>query len=107
MAPVILESESGAAGFMFDDVEWPQNTAYRCHICLASEEDGSISAFVLNLPGAASCGQTEEEALRNVEESVRGLIEVYNENGNPVPWTDSRSEDIPEGAETRWILVNV
>ena len=107
MAPALLENESKSNSFVFDLVEWPAQSAYRCHVSLVPEEDGQFSAIVLNLPGAASCGASESEALANVEESIRGLIEVYNEHGDPIPWKDYGSEEIPNGAKTQWILVNV
>lgn len=106
MTPTLLEYESNSTSFMFD-LEWPKQCAYRCHVCLVPEEDGQFSAIVLNLPGAASCGKTESEALANVEESICGLIEVYKETGDPIPWKDYRSEDIPSGTKTQWIMVNV
>jgi predicted RNase H-like HicB family nuclease len=103
MAPAILENKSNnSLSFIFDSVDW----AYSCHICLVPEE-GQVSAIVLNLPGAASCGATEAEALANVEESIRGLIELYEERGEPIPWREYGSDEIPAGAKTRWILVNV
>ncbi len=86
--------------------DWSETTAYRCHVCLICEEDGTFSAIVLNLPGAGSCGDTEEEALQNVREAVQGVIESYNASGETVPWKDSEPEDIPEGAKQTWILVN-
>ncbi len=89
------------------DLEWPKQCAYRCHVCLLREEDGQFSAIVLNLPGAASYGNTESEALANVEESIRGLIEVYKENHDPIPWKDYRSEDVPRSTKIQWLLVNV
>ena len=107
MAPALLENESNSTSFVFDVVEWPEQAAYRCHVCLIPEEDGQFSAIVLNLPGAASCGATESEALANVEESILGLIEVYKEHGDSIPWKDYRSEEIPNGVKTHWILVNV
>ena len=51
MTPALLENESNSTTFMFEEVEWAQKTAYRCHVCLVREEDGQFSAFVLNLPG--------------------------------------------------------
>jgi predicted RNase H-like HicB family nuclease len=106
MAPTLLENESNSASFMFDEVQWPERIAYRCHVCLVAEDE-QFSAIVLNLPGAASCGDTESEALANVEESIRELIQVYAENGDPIPWKEYRSEEIPPGAKLQWILVNV
>jgi predicted RNase H-like HicB family nuclease len=99
----IVELENEALTFSRD---WREGKAYRCHICLIPEEDGSFSAIVLNLSGAGSCGDTEEEALKNVREAVLGVIESYTDAGDEIPWEDSRSEDIPPGAKQIWILVN-
>jgi predicted RNase H-like HicB family nuclease len=107
MAPVLLENESNSTSIVYELVEWTKESAYRCNVCLVPEEDGKFSAIVLNLPGAASSGKTESEALANVEESIRGLIEVYKEHHDPIPWKDYRSEDIPSGTKTQWIMVNV
>lgn len=85
----------------------PNPNVFHCHVALIREDDNSISAIVLNLPGAASCGQTEDEAISNVKESVCGLIASYKESGHPVPWKDPASLDAPGDARTRWILVNV
>ena len=92
---------------MFDEVQWPAQTAYRCHVCIVPDDGGGFAAFVLNLPGTASCGDTESEALANVKESICGLIAVYKEHGDPIPWKDYRSEDISHVGKTQWILVNV
>jgi predicted RNase H-like HicB family nuclease len=106
MAPLLLENESNSTSFTFQEMQWPEQSAYRCHVCLVHEEDGQVSAIVLNLPGAGSCGMTEEEALANVEEAVRGVIESYEKDESPVPWQDSGTTGIPEGAKLRWILVD-
>ena len=86
--------------------DWHTQNAYRCHICIIQEEDGSFSAVVLNLPGAGSCGNTEEEALCNVEEAIYGIVESYNECGEEIPWHNVPGCDIPTGAKLKWILVN-
>ena len=107
MTPALLENESNSRTIVYEEIQWLEKTGYPCHVSLVREDDGQVSAFVLNLPGAASCGDTESEALENVKESVRGLIQVYQEHSDPIPWKDYRSEDIPKGATTQWILVNV
>ena len=101
----IVESENTAGSGAITE-QWSERRAYRCHVCLIREDDGSFSAVVLNLPGAGSCGDTEEEALQNVRESVLGVIESYLAAGDEIPWKDSLSEGIPEGAKHKWILVN-
>ena len=85
---------------------WPERTAYRCHVGLIQEDDGSFSAVVLNLPGAGSCGNTVEDALRNVREAILGTIESYTEAGEGIPWRGPGDYEIPEGAIPKWILVD-
>ena len=38
--------------------------------------------------GASTWGQTQEEALRNIEEVLAMIIEEFNEGGQPVPLSD-------------------
>jgi predicted RNase H-like HicB family nuclease len=108
MATVEFELKNDALTVYPDNARdnWSARTAYRCHVGLIREEDGSFSAIVLNLPGAGSCGETEQEALENVREAILGVIESYLASGEEIPWKDSESEDIPAGAKTKWILVN-
>ncbi len=104
MEPILLESESGATTFLFNEVDWPEECAYRCHIGLIREDDGQVSAIVLNLPGAGSCGTTVEEALHNVREAIVGVVESHKDAGEDVPWLDDY--EIPQGGQLKWILVN-
>jgi predicted RNase H-like HicB family nuclease len=106
MAPALLESASNSTSFIFEKTEWQEQAAYRCHVCLIREDDGRFSAIVLNLPGAGSCGGTEEEALENVREAVLGVIESHIAAGEGIPWRDALSSEIPDGAKQKWILVN-
>lgn len=102
----LLESDSNSTSFVFESLEWAAQAAYRCHVCLIPEDDGTWSAIVLNLPGAGSCGMTEETALENVKEAILGVIESYEMDGQAVPWQDSEMDDVPDGAKLIWILVN-
>jgi predicted RNase H-like HicB family nuclease len=68
---------------------------YYCRIRLIKEEEG-YSAIVLNLPGAASCGDTDEEAINNVREAITGCIESYRESNVPIPW---KWQNAPEGKD--------
>lgn len=107
MATAELNYENNAGTADLGEVREPTQIVYHCHIALIREEDGSYSAVVLNLPGAASDGATEDEAMQNVRESICGLIESYNATNDPIPWKDPMSRDVPDGAKTKWILVNV
>ena len=85
MTPAILDNDSNSTAFVYDSVEWPRRSAYRCHVCIIPEDDGQITAIVLNLPGTASSGDNEAEALANVEDSIRGLIAMYLDSGDDIP----------------------
>jgi len=108
MTPTRHDESGNSVTLVFDQVQWLEQNAYRCHVALLPEDDGTISAIVLNLPGAGSCGDTEAEAIENVKDSIRGLIATYIEDGQPVPWQATSSfDEIPQGSKTLWILVNV
>lgn len=84
--------------------DWQQKNAYRFHILLVPEEDGAWSAIVLNLPGIGSCGTTEEEAMDNVKEAIRGALDAYDDE---IPWkTNATLVDVPPGAKQRWIILD-
>jgi predicted RNase H-like HicB family nuclease len=85
---------------------WSESKAYRCHVLLIQEEDGTYSGIVMNLPGAGSCGDTEEETLANVREAVRGVIDSCRAHGEEIPWSESSGRDMPAGAKQQWILVD-
>jgi len=87
-----------------DPVWFPKS--YRCHLAIIKDGEGSFSAVVMNLPGAGSCGDTEEEAIANVREAVVGLIESYGDHQQEIPWSAFDSYEIPEGAGQKWILVD-
>ena len=80
---------------------------YRCQALLCPESDGGFAVFARRLPGVASQGETEEEALSNLAEAFRGAIQMYLEDGGSIPWQDIDKSDIPKGSVERWILVDV
>jgi predicted RNase H-like HicB family nuclease len=52
------------------------------------------AAYVPDLPGCISTGKTLEETERNIQEAVRGHIEVLREFGEPVPKPTSVAKEI-------------
>ena len=52
------------------------------------------AACVPDLPGCISTGKTLEETERNIQEAVRGHIEVLREFGEPVPKPTSVAKEI-------------
>ena len=107
MSTVEFNLTNTAKSCLVEQDKWVDRNAYRCHVLLIEEDDGGYSAVVLNLPGAGSCGDTEEEALGNVREALHGVIQSYLEAGGEIPWVDSLRADIPANARQKWILVNV
>lgn len=82
------------------------SASYRCHLAILRDEDSGFSAIVLNLPGAGSCGDTEEEAIVNAHEAVTGVIQSYIDDGLEIPWQTPGSYPIPESSIEKWISVD-
>ncbi|TWT45380.1 hypothetical protein RAS1_18030 [Phycisphaerae bacterium RAS1] len=48
-------------------------------------DDGSYSAFVPDLPGCVTCGDTVDEARRLIEEAVSLHLESLRDHGESIP----------------------
>lgn len=59
--------------------------------------DGSYSAYVPDLPGCTTSGDSPEEVRRNIKDAVDSYIESLRENNEPVP-PPSTSTDVVEAA---------
>lgn len=103
MSNAIWSNDSSASVTFEEPLYDPKS--YRCHIAIIKDDEDSFSVIVLNLPGAGSCGATEEEAIENTREAVAGLVSHYLEEGD-IPWVAPDSYDIPSGAKQKWILVD-
>ncbi|MCC7475556.1 MAG: type II toxin-antitoxin system HicB family antitoxin [Pirellulales bacterium] len=79
--------------------------AYECRVLIRPEPEGGFSAFALRLPGVASQGETEAEALVNIADAFEAALQCYLESGD-IPWKDA-VVDRTAGCMERWILVNV
>ena len=80
----------------------------RAHLAIVKEADGSFSVVVLNLKGCGSCGDSEEDAVANVRDAVAEVVASYKDDNLDVPWVDiSEYDNIPQGANLKWIMVDV
>ena len=52
---------------------------------VAREEDGRFSAWIAALPGCATWGHTEKEALAALRDAAQAYIEVLIEKGQRIP----------------------
>jgi predicted RNase H-like HicB family nuclease len=55
------------------------------HVTLQKEPEGGYVVRCLELPGALSQGETEDEALANVKEAILTILDMMREQGEPVP----------------------
>ncbi len=60
-------------------------------VIIERANDGSLSAYVPDLPGCVACGDTEDEVRRLIEEAVALHIESLREHGEPVPQPASKA----------------
>lgn len=79
---------------------------YRCEVRVSTEEDGRESVYAATLPGVVSYGHSEEEAIKNIVEALRGAIETYGELKKPIPW-DAEPEPPALGERRLWVTVHV
>jgi predicted RNase H-like HicB family nuclease len=63
-------------------------------VTIDRDEDGMFVAECVSIPGCVSQGQTEEEALQNVQEAIRECLEVRAELGMPFTIT-TRQVEVP------------
>ena len=53
-------------------------------ITVNQDEDGVYIVECPSIPGCISQGQTEAEALKNIQEAIKGCLEVRAEQGLPL-----------------------
>ncbi len=87
--------------------EWRKHNGgvYRYMVYLTPKEEGGFSAAAARLPGVASQGGTEQEALANIVEAFKGALARYKEQGVDVPWMKTPLEP-DRGAVARWVIVH-
>jgi predicted RNase H-like HicB family nuclease len=54
-------------------------------VVITPGEDGWFVAEVPSLPGCISQGRTSTEAITNIREAITLMVEVLQEQGQPVP----------------------
>lgn len=103
------ELRSAEAGTVSDQNTYGEEHAaiHRFQLALLQEDDGTVSALVVNLPsGIGSCGDTEEEATEHVREAIEGVLEEYATSGVDIPWIDPMTVVLPQGSKQKWIIVH-
>ena len=65
----------------------------RFTVVIERDEDGVYVAECAQIPGCISQGATEAEAVRNIEDAIRGCLAVRAERGMPLS-VDTRDLEI-------------
>jgi len=60
-------------------------------------DDGSFSAYVPDLPGCTTCGESEEEVRLGIKAAVASYVDSLREHHEPVPMPRSTA-DVVEAA---------
>jgi predicted RNase H-like HicB family nuclease len=58
---------------------------YSFSIIFEPEDEGGFSVHCPALPGCVSQGESYEEALTNIRESIKGYVKSLTHDGLPVP----------------------
>ena len=68
-------------------IQYPPRSCYDCRVALFAEPEGGFSVYAVNLPGVCSQGETEEQALAGIKDSLAAAIGEYLADGE-IPWSD-------------------
>ena len=55
------------------------------YLVIVERGTDNFSAYVPDLPGCTSAGESFEETLRGIREAIEGHLEVMREYGDPIP----------------------
>lgn len=66
----------------------------------------NYSAYVPDLPGCASTGQTVEETIQHIQEAIAGHLDAMRADGDPIPPPTTRHvDDVVAGDIETWVDV--
>jgi len=68
----------------------------KVRILIEQDEDGIFIAECPSLPGCVSQGKTRSEAVKNIQDAIRGYLESLKKHNEPIP--PSIDEEIVEVA---------
>lgn len=57
----------------------------RFRVIIEQDEDGMYVVECPALPGCVSQGRTREEALRNIQDAIKGYLESLKKHNEPIP----------------------
>lgn len=69
------------------------------YVVLIEKGDRNYSAYVPDLPGCVSVGDTLEQAKAEIREAIEFHLEGMREDGLPIPKPSSRAEYVEVGEQ--------
>lgn len=84
----------------------PETDTYVVSVELEPERSGGYSAYVTDLPGCVSQGDTKAEAIKNIREAFIGCMSAYRAEGQIVPW-DLTTPKKKRGSEYMHVVVEI
>ncbi len=64
------------------------------YLVIYEKSDTGYSAYVPDLPGCISTGETKGETKRNIQEAIELHLDVMKEDGLPIPENTSEAETV-------------
>jgi predicted RNase H-like HicB family nuclease len=64
------------------------------YLVIVEKGENNYSAYVPDLPGCVSTGETVDETLKNIREAIEGHLEVMREYGDPIPEPRSEAAEV-------------
>lgn len=64
------------------------------YLVVFEKSSTGYSAYVPDLPGCISTGATKEETKKNIKEAIELHLEVMEEDGLPIPESNSEAETL-------------
>ena len=55
------------------------------YLVVVEKGASNFSAYVPDLPGCTSAGDTRDECIAGIREAIEGYLEVMREYGDPIP----------------------
>ena len=66
----------------------------RTYAVVIEKADGNFSAYVPDLPGCVSVGDTVDECAEAIQEAIKGHLQVMRDEGLTVPEPSSIAREI-------------
>ena len=80
-----LTGQDGYINLASESIPQSRDDCMKFAVTLEQDEDGFIIASVPALPGCHSQGKTEDEAMSNIREAIRGYIASMRRHGEEIP----------------------